>query len=87
MIYVTFLLKFVFQKSDRGKRFEYLLKQTEIFSHFMTNQSKTSSSGSPPKQKGRPRKEPLPGSTGDPGEYVIFLYMALYKIFKNKNKS
>ncbi|XKL63332.1 hypothetical protein PGB90_005696 [Kerria lacca] len=56
-------------KSDRGKRFEYLLKQTEIFSHFMTNQSKTSSSGSPPKQKGRPRKEPLPGSTGDPGDH------------------
>lgn len=38
--------------SDRGKRFDYLLKQTEIFSHFM-NQPKT-----PTKPKsGRPRKE------------------------------
>lgn len=38
--------------SDRGKRFDYLLKQTEIFSHFM-NQPKT-----PTKPKsGRPKKE------------------------------
>ncbi|XP_072376431.1 chromatin-remodeling complex ATPase chain Iswi [Diabrotica undecimpunctata] len=38
--------------SDRGKRFDYLLKQTEIFSHFM-NQTK-----SPSKPKtGRPKKE------------------------------
>ncbi|XP_056643641.1 chromatin-remodeling complex ATPase chain Iswi isoform X1 [Diorhabda sublineata] len=38
--------------SDRGKRFDFLLKQTEIFSHFM-NQSKT-----PTKPKtGRPKKE------------------------------
>lgn len=62
------------QKNDRGKRFEYLLKQTEIFSHFMMNASKTSSSGSPPKQKGRPRKEPVAGAgagAGDPGEYVL----------------
>ena len=60
---------FAFQTKDRGKRFEYLLKQTEIFSHFMTNSGKTNSSGSPPKPKGRPRKEPLPGGTsGDPGE-------------------
>lgn len=39
-------------EADRGKRFDYLLKQTEIFSHFM-NQAKT-----PTKPKsGRPRKE------------------------------
>ncbi len=62
----------IFQKNDRGKRFEYLLKQTEIFSHFMTNQSKTSSSGSPIKQKGRPRKEPLSNMSEDPGEWVLF---------------
>lgn len=38
--------------SDRGRRFDFLLKQTEIFSHFM-NQSKT-----PTKPKtGRPKKE------------------------------
>lgn len=38
--------------SDRGKRFDYLLKQTEIFSHFM-NQPKT-----PTKPKtGRPKKD------------------------------
>lgn len=39
-------------EADRGKRFDFLLKQTEIFSHFM-NQAKT-----PTKPKsGRPRKE------------------------------
>lgn len=39
-------------ETDRGKRFEYLLKQTEIFSHFMTNQA-------PAKPKtGRPKKKP-----------------------------
>lgn len=40
-------------ETDRGKRFDYLLKQTEIFSHFM-NQTKTPSkpkSGRPKKQK------------------------------------
>ncbi|KAG5883525.1 hypothetical protein JTB14_019292 [Gonioctena quinquepunctata] len=40
--------------SDRGKRFDFLLKQTEIFSHFM-NQTKT-----PTKPKtGRPKKEKI----------------------------
>ncbi|XP_019866351.1 chromatin-remodeling complex ATPase chain Iswi isoform X2 [Aethina tumida] len=39
-------------ETDRSKRFDYLLKQTEIFSHFM-NQSK---SGVKPKS-GRPKKE------------------------------
>lgn len=38
--------------SDRGKRFEYLLKQTEIFSHFMSG----ASGKSPEKPKGRPKK-------------------------------
>lgn len=43
-------------ETDRGKRFEYLLKQTEIFSHFMTNNQKDKS---PLKVKaGRPRKQP-----------------------------
>ncbi|XP_067626571.1 chromatin-remodeling complex ATPase chain Iswi [Eurosta solidaginis] len=38
-------------ETDRGKRFDFLLKQTEIFTHFMTNTSK-----SPTKPKGRPKK-------------------------------
>ncbi|XP_054738222.1 chromatin-remodeling complex ATPase chain Iswi [Anastrepha obliqua] len=38
-------------ETDRGKRFDFLLKQTEIFTHFMTNSSK-----SPTKPKGRPKK-------------------------------
>lgn len=42
-------------ETDRSKRFDFLLKQTEIFSHFMTNTPKSSSS--PPKPKaGRPKK-------------------------------
>lgn len=36
---------------DRSRRFDYLLKQTEIFTHFMTNSAK-----SPTKPKGRPKK-------------------------------
>ncbi|XP_065159905.1 chromatin-remodeling complex ATPase chain Iswi isoform X2 [Atheta coriaria] len=40
-------------ENDRGKRFDYLLKQTEIFSHFMTNPA----TKSPTKPKaGRPSK-------------------------------
>lgn len=41
-------------ETDRGKRFDYLLKQTEIFTHFMTNTGPKS----PTKQKtaGRPKK-------------------------------
>ncbi|WAQ98844.1 SMCA1-like protein, partial [Mya arenaria] len=49
------------QESDRGNRFEYLLKQTEIFSHFMltgmTGNQKTPTS--PLKMKGRPSKGKL----------------------------
>lgn len=40
-------------QSDRSKRFDFLLKQTEIFSHFMTNSTK-----SPTKPKGRAAKKP-----------------------------
>ncbi|XP_013135017.1 PREDICTED: chromatin-remodeling complex ATPase chain Iswi isoform X2 [Papilio polytes] len=54
-------------ETDRSKRFEFLLKQTEIFSHFMSNTPKSGSS--PPKAKaGRPKKNKdpeLPGSAGD----------------------
>lgn len=39
--------------SDRGKRFDYLLKQTEIFSHFMSS----TGTKSPEKPKGRPKKK------------------------------
>lgn len=46
-------------ETDRSKRFDFLLKQTEIFSHFMTNNQNKSTS--PVKSKaGRPRKTPLP---------------------------
>lgn len=38
-------------KSDSSKRFDFLLKQTEIFTHFMSNSIK-----SPTKPKGRPKK-------------------------------
>lgn len=41
-------------ETDRGKRFDYLLKQTEIFSHFMTNQQPKA--GAKPKA-GRPTKK------------------------------
>ncbi|XP_052277512.1 LOW QUALITY PROTEIN: SWI/SNF-related matrix-associated actin-dependent regulator of chromatin subfamily A member 5-like [Dreissena polymorpha] len=48
-------------ESDRGNRFEYLLKQTELFAHFMmtgmNNSQKTPTS--PLKMKGRPGKGKL----------------------------
>lgn len=40
-------------ETDRGKRFDYLLKQTEIFTHFMTNPTKSPTKGKAP---GRPKK-------------------------------
>lgn len=41
-------------ETDRSKRFDFLLKQTEIFSHFMTsNQTK----GTSKPKAGRPRKQ------------------------------
>lgn len=48
---------------DRSKRFDYLLKQTEIFTHFMTNTGPKS----PTKVKsaGRPKKAK---EVVDPGE-------------------
>lgn len=39
-------------QADRTKRFDFLLKQTEIFTHFMSNSTKSS----PTKPKGRPKK-------------------------------
>lgn len=53
-------------ETDRSKRFEFLLKQTEIFSHFMTNAPK---SNSPPKPKaGRPKKNKDLDTSGGAGE-------------------
>lgn len=50
-------------EKDRSKRFNYLLKQTEIFTHFMTNTGPKS----PTKVKsvGRPKKNK---EVADPGE-------------------
>ncbi|XP_068081642.1 chromatin-remodeling complex ATPase chain Iswi isoform X2 [Anabrus simplex] len=43
--------------TDRTKRFEYLLKQTEIFTHFMSNNQRDKTPSSPLKVRpGRPRK-------------------------------
>lgn len=41
----------------QGKRFEFLLKQTEIFAHFMNPSMKTKTPTSPLKMRGRPRNE------------------------------
>uniref|UniRef100_H2YQX0 SWI/SNF related, matrix associated, actin dependent regulator of chromatin, subfamily a, member 5 n=1 Tax=Ciona savignyi TaxID=51511 RepID=H2YQX0_CIOSA len=43
------------QEQDHGKRFDFLLKQTEIFAHFMNPTVKTKSPSSPLKMRGRPR--------------------------------
>ncbi|XP_059485760.1 chromatin-remodeling complex ATPase chain Iswi [Neocloeon triangulifer] len=44
-------------EADRGKRFEYLLQQTEIFSHFMSGNKSEKTPTSPLKVKpGRPKK-------------------------------
>jgi len=43
-------------ESDRSRRFDYLLQQTEIFSHFMTSGANMNKDGSPVKLKpGRPK--------------------------------
>lgn len=47
--------------SDRSKRFDYLLKQTEIFTHFMTNTGPKTTKV----KAGRPKKAKDPES-GDP---------------------
>lgn len=48
-------------ENDRSKRFDFLLKQTEIFSHFMTSQQ---NKGTPKPKAGRPKKTKVE----DPGE-------------------
>lgn len=50
---------------DRTKRFDYLLKQTEIFSHFMSPPV----TGSAPKKAGRKPKKGEPHKTVDPGDH------------------
>ncbi|PSN50858.1 Chromatin-remodeling complex ATPase chain Iswi [Blattella germanica] len=58
-------------ETDRSKRFDYLLKQTEIFTHFMSNNQRDKQPSSPLKVRpGRPRKHPLDQPKGDPGEYM-----------------
>ncbi|GLV35654.1 Imitation SWI [Carabus blaptoides fortunei] len=49
-------------ETDRGKRFDYLLKQTEIFSHFMTSHQQK---GTPKPKAGRPRKIKPDENIGD----------------------
>ncbi|CAG2057880.1 unnamed protein product [Timema podura] len=59
-------------ETDRGKRFEFLLKQTEIFTHFMSNNQRDKPVSSPLKLKpGRPRKnvELNKSIVGDPGDH------------------
>lgn len=53
---------------DRSKRFDYLLKQTEIFTHFMTNTGPKSPSKT--KAVGRPKKirDPSESGGGSAGE-------------------
>lgn len=65
---------FVFQENDRSKRFDYLLQQTEIFAHFMTNNAKDKGA-SPAKKPGRPPKIKdgnksggAPSASGEAGE-------------------
>uniref|UniRef100_A0A1B6LR13 Chromatin-remodeling complex ATPase chain Iswi n=1 Tax=Graphocephala atropunctata TaxID=36148 RepID=A0A1B6LR13_9HEMI len=61
-------------ENDRSKRFDYLLRQTEIFSHFMTNNAKDKAA-SPVKKAGRPpkNKDPKPPAgalaSGDAGDH------------------
>ncbi|XP_058459668.1 chromatin-remodeling complex ATPase chain Iswi [Malaya genurostris] len=58
-------------ETDRSKRFEFLLKQTEIFAHFM--QAAPAKGSSPPaKPKGKPKKAEKAAAssvTGDPGDH------------------
>ena len=58
-IYFSKILKFVFQEVDRSNRFEFLLKQTEIFSHFMvTGGNKKNAPSSPLKIKAAKGRQP-----------------------------
>ncbi|EDS35419.1 helicase [Culex quinquefasciatus] len=67
-------------ETDRSKRFEFLLKQTEIFAHFMTA-APTKSAASPPakasgskskkkgdKKGGEDKDKKASTGEGDPGE-------------------
>ncbi|KAK6617714.1 hypothetical protein RUM43_013942 [Polyplax serrata] len=56
-------------ENDRSKRFDYLLRQTEIFSHFMMNNERDAKTPtSPLKMKpGRPKKKI--SSVGNPGDH------------------
>lgn len=47
-------------KEDRSRRFDYLLKQTEIFSHFMTTGTKLNSDATPTAKRGRKPKNASP---------------------------
>lgn len=64
--YKVFTLgKFVLQEADRSKRFEYLLKQTELFGHFMSTAGSKAPSSPLKLKPGRPRKERKPSEAGD----------------------
>lgn len=71
----------VLQEADRGNRFEFLLKQTELFAHFMHTGGGNTGSGktptSPLKMKpGRPtkiKKQDERAKLVSVGEYVIIV--------------
>lgn len=67
------------QKADRAKRFEFLLKQTELFAHFIQPAAQKSPT-SPLKVKlGRPRiKKDEKQCLISAGEYVLFLLLTCY---------
>ena len=50
---------------DRSKRFDYLLKQTELFGHFMAATGPKAPSSPLKVKPGRPRKERKPSEAGD----------------------
>lgn len=52
-------------ETDRSKRFDFLLKQTEIFSHFMTNANKSTSSPPGKAKAGRPKKNKDTDAAGE----------------------
>lgn len=58
-------------ETDRSRRFDFLLKQTEIFSHFMTaanNHPKSPTKVKPGKKKAA---EKIEKETSDIGEWVL----------------
>ncbi|KAF4533362.1 hypothetical protein B566_EDAN002760 [Ephemera danica] len=57
-------------ETDRSKRFDYLLQQTEIFTHFMSGNQRDKAPTSPLKLKpGRPRKVPVEQRTSEVGDH------------------